>query len=113
MNTITLPNNLADLRVSLDNPPIERIKYHLERCVNDCVHYLDQYRHDFETRFALWAGQSRDGRRWQENADTSQKVKPWDGASDVRAFEADEIINERVVMMMAAFWRSEFRTTAL
>src|SRR5262245_19203326 len=77
----SLPEKLKDLRVSLDAPDLGRIKYDLDQSINECVPYLEQYRHDFETRFALWAGQSRDGRRWQDNVGTAEKIRPWNGAS--------------------------------
>ncbi len=100
-------------RIELENPDLARMRTQLDRCLGDAGTYLEQYRQDFETRFCLWEGQSRDGRRWQENAGSAQKVRPWDGASDVRTFTADEIVNERVETMMAAVRRSQIQVTAL
>lgn len=96
-----------------DTPDIADLRHELQRSITEAGTYLDQYRFDFETRFCLWDGQSRDGRRWQENLGTDRKVRPFDGASDVRTFTVDEIINEQVDTMLCAFWRAQFQVTAV
>lgn len=96
-----------------DTPPLEELRAELSTCLMDSSTYLDQYRFDFETRFCLWDAQSRDGRRWQARTGTQHKVKPWDGASDVRTFTADDIINEQVDVMMSAFHRANLQVTAV
>lgn len=104
---------LADSRLNLKAPDLERIRTQLRTCLNDCTPYLAQYQHDFAERFCLWSGQSRDGRRWQKKIGTDQEVRPWDGASDVRTFTADEIVNQFVAIGMAAFRRADIQVTAL
>lgn len=94
-------------------PELGEMRDELKRCTTEATIYLEQYRHDFETRYCLWDGQSRDGRRWQENLGTNRKARPWDGASDVRTMTADEIIIEQVDVMMAAFARASIQVTAL
>lgn len=104
---------LADSRLNLTTPDLEKVRTDLQKCLNDCAPYLAQYRHDFETRFCLWAGQARDGRRWQKAYGTDIDVRPWDGASDVRTFTADEIVNHFVAVGMSAFRRADVQVTAL
>lgn len=96
-----------------DTPDLEELRRQLQQAITEAGVYLDQYRFDFETRYCLWDGQSRDGRKWQDNIGTNHKVRPWDGASDVRTFTADEICNEQVDVMMSAFNRAQFQVTAL
>lgn len=54
-------------------------------------------------RFCRWPGQWPDGRK---HTGEGTKATPWEGASDCRPFVVDDIINERVAMMCAAFWRA-------
>jgi hypothetical protein len=96
-----------------DVPQLAELRAELSRCHTDSSPYLEQYRRDFETRFCLWQGQSADGRRWQSHYGKQTKVRPWDGASDVRTFTADDIINEQVETMLSAFARATIQVTAL
>ena len=65
------------------------------------------------TRFARWSGQSDDGKKHAENLDEGEEVFPFDGASDVRCYQSDEICNEAVAVDLAAFWRSKLRVTPI
>lgn len=56
-----------------------------------------------EVRFARWSPQWADNRRYNTS---STPAKPWDGASDVRVFLADDTINELKAVLCNAFWRS-------
>jgi len=62
-----------------------------------------------DTRLARWDAQSDDGKKWDRNLPDGSKAFPWNGASDVRVFQADEIINEAVAVDGSAFWRSDVR----
>ena len=106
-------DSLRGVLIDLSAPDFDEIQESLDTCLRDCSPFLEQYRHDFEQRFCLWRGQSRDGRRWQENLDAAEKVRPWDGASDVRTFTGDEIVNSRVKLKMAAWRRAQPQVTAL
>jgi hypothetical protein len=57
-----------------------------------------------ETRFCIWEGQADDGRKhdsdWNE-----RKAFPFEGASDVRLRMADDAVNDRVRLCLAAFKR--------
>ena len=62
-----------------------------------------------DTRLARWDGQSDDGKKWDRNLPEGQPAFPWNGASDVRCYQVDEVINESVATKQTAFWRSEVR----
>lgn len=59
-----------------------------------------------DIRLCLWAGQSLDGRKWQQNRTDGTEVLPWDGASDARPFTADMAISENAALLHAAFFRA-------
>jgi hypothetical protein len=60
-------------------------------------------------RYAIWAGQSTDGKKWDKNQPDNKPAFPWDGASDCRVLLADEIINDIVDILTESFWRSVAR----
>lgn len=66
-----------------------------------------------DTRLARWDGQSDDGKKWDKNLPEGQKAFPWNGASDVRCYQVDEVINESVATKLTAFWRSEVRVEGI
>jgi hypothetical protein len=66
--------------------------------------YVGRLRAADETRFCIWDGQSDDGKKNQENFEA--KVFPWDGASDTRVFQADEVCGENASSLQVAFWRA-------
>lgn len=63
--------------------------------------YADQCRINYETRFAVWNGQSEDGKKHSRGVGAPDPV-PWDGASDLRVFLVDEAINAKVAMQCMA-----------
>ena len=64
------------------------------------------------TRFAIWDGQSPDGRKHRDDND-GRPAFPFEGASDVRLRLADMIVNERVMVLTAAAMRNLPRVSAL
>lgn len=56
----------------------------------------------YDTRFALWAGQTDDGRKDPDELD--EDPFPWPYASDTRVRLADAIIKERKRLKKLAFW---------
>lgn len=58
------------------------------------------------TRFCRWPNQSTDGRKHDVQGNPKGAAIPFDGASDVRPFVADDIINERVAMKCTSFWHA-------
>ena len=66
-----------------------------------------------ETRRMIWAGQSPDGRKWDERMPEGQQAMPWDGCSDTRVPVVDGIVNFAVVLLTAAFRKAELRATSV
>lgn len=58
-----------------------------------------------ETRFNIWDGQSPDGRKHADAQDGTPAF-PFEGASDTRIRLADQIVNERVLILVAAALRN-------
>lgn len=87
--------------VGEDGPDFNNLQRAFEKTVADCQPYIDQCRLNYETRYALWANQSADGKKHaREGAKTSPT--PWDGASDLRVYLVDNIINKKVAMVKMA-----------
>lgn len=57
-------------------------------------------------RFAVWENQSADGKK---HSAAGFEAKPWEGASDLREFLVDDIVNEEVAVCCASFWRALIR----
>lgn len=72
-----------------------------QKTVADCQSYVDQCTQNYQVRYALWNGQSADGKK---HAREGSKIDPtpWDGASDLRVYLADNIINKKVAMVLMA-----------
>lgn len=62
-----------------------------------------------DTRLARWDSQTDDGKKHDSNLPEGQPAFPWDGASDVRCYQSDEVINESVATKLTAFWRADVR----
>src|SRR4029077_9092197 len=53
-----------------------------------------------DARYCRWNGQTTDGRKWEK--DRGSEVFPWDGASDIRPFFIDDLVNDDVDIMRMA-----------
>lgn len=88
-------------------PDFGALKKSFEECVSDLQPYIDQCRQNYETRYALWNGQSSDGKKHSRPGNgTTIDPMPWDGASDLRVFLTDEAINSKVAMLCTSFRRA-------
>lgn len=87
-------------------PNYASLKRDFDLCTSNLQPYVDQCRENYDTRFALWDGQSADGRK---HAREGAKIDPtpWDGASDLRVFLTDEAINAKVAMLCMAFRKAQ------
>jgi hypothetical protein len=91
---------------------VEELLGELNDAVEGAQLYIEQQRRNYDTRNALWEGQSDDQRMWDENVGTDNSF-PFDGASDARVFYADGLIAERVRIVMAAFRRMHLQAVPL
>ncbi len=83
-------------------PNITELQKDFQRCapVNRGWHVTES---NEEVRFAVWPGQSPDGRK---HGSKEREAMPWEGASDVRVYLADSQIREDVAVLVQAFWRA-------
>lgn len=86
-------------------PDFGLLKQSFEDCVSSNQPYADQAQQNYSTRYALWSGQSSDGKK-HSRAQGAVDPTPWDGASDLRVFLTDEAINAKVAMLCTAFRKS-------
>lgn len=109
--TVT-PNGQEDPTLQIapteaEGPDFGALKKGFEECIADLQPYIDQCRQNYETRYALWNGQSSDGKKHSRPGNgVSTDPFPWDGASDLRIFLTDEAINSKVAMLCTAFRRA-------
>lgn len=66
-----------------------------------------------DTRLARWDGQQDDGKKKDNSLEEGKPAFPWDGASDVRCYAADEVINECVATDLTAFQKADLRVEAV
>jgi len=95
-----------------DGPNLPALRLSFENTVRDCSAFVSQCRLNFETRYAIWNGQSADGKKHaREGADLDPT--PWDGASDMKNYISDQIVNEKVAMQCMAFKRSNLEAVPI
>ena len=112
MSSLEGGNSISPMDIGLQLAPAENkgpdfnaLKYAFEDAVRNNQPYIDQCRLNYETRYAIWNGQSADGKKhYREGSRVSPT--PWDGASDLRVFLVDNIINKKVAMQCMAFKRA-------
>lgn len=81
------------------------LKAGFETTVRDTNLFVTQSRKNHDTRMALWPGQTQDGKKHQRDGEKADPT-PWDGASDLRVFLTDEVINTKVDRAVTAATRA-------
>lgn len=100
------PSEVTDLQLAEFHEEIDLI-------VKSAAYGVTERRQASEdTRYCRWEGQSPDGRKHEE-AHNGEPVFPYEGASDSRIREADDIVNERVLVMLAALMRAGPKCTGM
>tara|TARA_R110000868_G_scaffold7251_4_gene39675 strand:+ start:1170 stop:3347 length:2178 start_codon:yes stop_codon:yes gene_type:complete len=94
-------NSLQLAPVGEDGPDFNALKSGFQKCVTDTQPFADQCRLNYETRFAIWPGQSADGKKHSREGSKIDPT-PWDGASDLRVYLVDNVINKKVAMQCMA-----------
>jgi len=90
---------------------LEALKQGLEDIWNDgSTGVFERRRWAEETRFCVWEGQSSDGRKHAE-ANDGKPAFPFENASDARVRLADEVINERVAILVTAAMSGQVKVT--
>lgn len=84
-------------------PNVDVLCDELQRTISNASVYFSRMERSADTRYCVWPGQSHDGRKHKGRY--GKDPFPWDGATDTRIPLADEIINEQVMVLLAAFFR--------
>jgi hypothetical protein len=79
-----------------EGPNLSALNSAFTRTMVDVQPYVDQCRQNYETRFAIWNGQSADGKKHAREGGGKIDPTPWDGASDLRVYAVDAVINYKV-----------------
>lgn len=117
MAQLSLDRSSTDYTMQLappdgEGPNLGGLRLAFENTIRDCSAFVSQCRLNFETRYAIWNGQSADGKKHaREGADLDPT--PWDGASDMKNYIADQIINEKVSMQCMSFKRSNLEAVPI
>ncbi len=95
----------ADLQlapVGEDGPDYSTLKKSFTDCATNNQPYCTQTTQNYSTRFAIWGGQSADGKKHSRGPQGQTEPVPWDGASDLRVYLVDNLINDKVAMILEA-----------
>lgn len=79
-----------------DGPNMQTVLAAFQMTVTDNQPYVDQSRLNYETRYAIWNGQSADGKKHARESNGKDGPTPWDGASDLRVYLTDAVINYKI-----------------
>ena len=101
MKQTHLDDASGEAAVTVRAPKVSDLTAQLRRAGATCNAPLAE-----DVRACRWAGQSLDGRKWQQNRTDGTEVLPWDGASDARTFTADTAIGENAALVWVAFFRA-------
>jgi len=110
--TSTLPD--ADLQLAPmgeSGPDFDQLKYSFQKCVSDCQPVITQNGQNYAARYAIWGGQTADGKKHSRGPNGQVAPVPWDGASDMRVFLIDNLINDKVAMILEAINKASLVAT--
>lgn len=108
MSTFSANNSVlpkADLQIAPQDdsgPDFSQLKSNFQTCVTNNNPYVTQTASNYATRYAIWGGQSADGKKHARGPNGQIDAVPWDGASDLRVYLVDNLINDKVAMMLEA-----------
>lgn len=87
-----------------DKPNLGEIVDLFNRAYNGASDLRSYIGHFKDVRYCRWEGQRPDNRK---HGTEENPAFPWDGASDMRVFVMDDIINKNVALAMRALWKSK------
>ena len=106
-STTALPNNELQLAPRGDNgPDFGQLRLAYQQCVTNNQPEISQSAINYAARYAIWSGQSADGKKHSRGPQGQIEPIPWDGASDLRVFLIDNLINDKVSMILEAINKS-------
>lgn len=95
-----------------DGPNLPQLIEAFSDTVRDASTYVAQCQTNYRTRFALWEGQSNDGKK-HARANSGVEAVPWEGASDMQVFLVDDVINYKVAQNCMALRKANFVATPI
>lgn len=95
-----------------DGPNLTQLIAAFSDTVREAQTYVAQCQTNYRTRFALWAGQSSDGKKHARDQNGVEAV-PWEGASDMQVFMVDDVINYKVAQNCMALRKANFVATPI
>ena len=103
MENLDLQSTLSQVS---EQPAVGHLVSEFKRCGTQGDHYGRLTRTE-DVRLSRWDGQSDDGKKHAEALGGDNKeVFPWEGASDVKVYQADAAVNENAAILYMAFWNS-------
>jgi len=103
-------NQEKDIELTGDTPKIEELIGELTQATDQASSFYQRYRQAYNSRHAIWPGQSPDGRKHAKALGVD--AFPWEGASDVRIRTVDKVCNEHVELLLSAFLRAKINAVA-
>lgn len=92
--------NPYDIRQTSDKPDIEKLSGLFSDAENNLKAIYDYSEKMHDARFCSWDGQAQDGRK---HGTDKAPAFPWEGASDLRTFNIDDITNKLSAIAMHAY----------
>ena len=86
-------------------PDVAALSTALLETISDLGGLTDQLKDNYDIRHNIWPGQTKDGRK---HGTTAQPAFPWDGASDLKPFITDEVINNDVDLLTHTLLNANF-----
>ena len=90
--------------MKIDRDDISEIIRDIDQADVDGSTYISRKLRNWNTRYCIWSGQSEDGRK--HKGSLGRQPFPFDGSSDVKIRLADQIISERVTMLVNSFFKA-------
>ncbi len=101
-NSVVPEASLQLAPIGEDGPDFNQLKYAFQKTVTDNQPYITQTGQNYAARYAIWGGQSADGKKHSRGPNGQIEPVPWDGASDLRVYLIDNLINDKVAMILEA-----------
>ena len=90
-------------------PDVEALAQAYKETRSDLGEFMDRRQEDFDQRFQVWPGKSRDNRKHARSG--GGEPFPWEGASDLSCNLIDDVIRSHVSMLMSVMKRANLVAT--
>lgn len=100
--SVTPRSELQIAPLGEDGPNFSTLKAAFQKTISDNQSYQTQTAQNYASRYAIWGGQSADGKKHSRGPNGQTDPVPWDGASDLRVYLIDNLINDKVAMILEA-----------